>query len=123
MVDKEARQRALAILVKIKEQCLTNWQLEDEWPSSKIDPALNCILRWIWSLYDDFPEVSLVEVLSQKDIQIMERCYSFLSSEMEFPVRKLSFCEKIKTIMLWGREWRYDCTLPTDDYWPFPKEK
>lgn len=121
MVDRKARRHALAILTKIKEQRLTNWQLEDEWPSSKTDPALNCILRWLWSLYDDFPEVPLIDILSKQDLQRVEKCCTFLSSEIEFVVSKLSFWEKIRRIMRWGREWQSDCTEPTDDYWPFPK--
>jgi len=123
MVDREARQCAITILAKIKEQGLTNWQLEDEWPSSKKDPAINCILRWLWSLYDDFPEIPLIEVLSKRDLQVVERACLFLSSDIEFQVYKPSLWEKIRVIIKWGREWRLDCTFPTDDDWPFPKPR
>lgn len=124
MVDREARQCAITILARIKEQGITNWQLEDEWPSSE-DPALNCILRWLWTLYSDFPEFPLIDVLSKQDIQIIEKCSLFLSSDLEFQVSEPpSFWEKMKIIIKWGREWRTNCTLPTDDdNWPFPKSQ
>ncbi len=128
MIDREARNLAMSFLIEIcDKRRITNWQFEDNWPSSNSDPAINCILRWLWTLYDDFPEVPLIEVLSKQDLQIIDRCYAFLSSDIEFRVRKLkkkiSFWEKIKMSMQWGSEWRLDCTLPTymdNDFWPFP---
>jgi len=129
MIDREARNLALSFLKEIcDKQQITNWQLEDNWPSSESDPAINCILRWLWTSYNDFPEIILIEVLSKQDLQIIERCYAFLSSDIEFRVRKLkklSFWEKIKMSLQWGREWRLDCTFPNytdNDFWPFPDQ-
>ncbi|MFK5968696.1 MAG: hypothetical protein QM487_01030, partial [Candidatus Marithrix sp.] len=130
MIDRDARNLAISFLIEIRDKrLLTNWKLEDNWPSSISDPAINCILHWLWTLYDDFLEVSLIEILSKQDLQIIDRCYVFLSSDIEFRVQKLkkiSFWEKIKIKIQWGSEWRLDCILPTytdNDFWPFPDQE
>lgn len=129
MVDRKARQQALELLLKLKEQSLTNWQLEDEWPSSD-DPALNCILRWLWTLYDDHQEELISNFMSDRELKILERCCDFLASEEEFLVTRRTPLEQIKTLLIWGTGWRTDCTLPTEgneDNWPFlfstPKQR
>ena len=45
MIDIESRTHASEILEKVKKEELTNWQLEDQWPTSATDPSLNCVLR------------------------------------------------------------------------------
>ncbi len=62
MIDIKSRIRASEILEQVKKEELTNWQLEDQWPDSKTDPSLNCVLRWLWSLYDDDKEDKLFNV-------------------------------------------------------------
>lgn len=120
MVDKDARKRALIILNRLETERLTNWQIEDEWPTSKSDPAINCILMWLWTLYDDNAEYVLIDKLSNAEKVILKRCCDFLDSEIEFPTKELSFWAKIKMKVKWGMEWRSDCTFPNDDCWPFP---
>lgn len=120
MIDAEARQRAVRLLEKADEGEITNWQLEDSWPEAKHDPAMNCILRWVWTLYDDSKEVLVSDCLDENSRAIMSRCIKFLQSENEFPLRSLSESEAREVRSQWGVEWRADCTLPDDDFWPFP---
>lgn len=123
MIDKKARTIALNILNRVKTEKLTNWQFEDEWPKSKIDPAVNCIYRWLWTFYDDGTEEVLIEKLTNNAKKIFDRCCDFLETDIEFPVNKNLVPSAEKNLKhQWGMEWRTDCTLPEDDYWPFPSK-
>ena len=123
MIDLKARSIASSLLEKIILEKLTNWQLEDSWPNSPDDPALNCILRWIWTYYDDDKEVILSTKMTDKDLVVLERCRQFLKTDIEFPLRQLSEEQKLKIRNEWGIEWRADCTGPEDDKWPFPSDE
>ncbi len=121
MIDTKARKHSLSLLKKIDEEKLTNWHLEENWPKSKTDPAINCILRWLWTLYDDDKEMIMADTLSDDNRKIFDRCSDFLKSDTEFITLTLKSEEEAEIRKLWGKEWRCDCTLPKDDDWPFPK--
>jgi len=122
MIDNKARNYSLSILNKIKEQRLSNWQLEESWPESKIDPAINCILRWLWTLYDDDSEIIMIDVLTNEDRKIFDRCCEFLGTDIEFNTLTLTDKEEAEFRKEWGKEWRCDCSSPNDNYWPFPNK-
>ena len=119
MIDRAARNEALELLRRLVSDDITNWELEDKWPKSDVDPAINCILRWLWSLYDDDKEISLRGILNERELAILERCTVFLEDEQEFPTKALSADETRVEQAKWGKEWRCDCTVPEDDRWPF----
>lgn len=121
MIDSYARKKALELLEQVKNQMLTNWLLENNWPQSNDDPALNCILRWIWTLYDDDVEVMLADVITGKNRVIFDRCCNFLGTNVEFPLKDISIEDEQRIKNEWGKEWRCDCTIPEDECWPFPK--
>jgi len=123
MVDNDARRKTLEILKKLETEKLTNWQLEDMWPKSSIDPAINCILRWLWTLYDDNLEYVVIDKLTDAEKNILARCRNFLATEIDFPIRKRSIFERIKLKYKMGVEWRSDCTFPDNGYWPFPSQE
>lgn len=120
VIDRSARDNALSILRSI-DSGLTNWQLEDEWPESKTDPGLGCILRWLWSLYDDDREVKIGSTFSPEDKEILHRVRQFLTSEVEFELLDLSKSEQKQVIREWGREWNPCCSGPEYPLWPFPR--
>ncbi len=113
-MNKSARVFAASLLKKAKTGEMTNWQLEDSWPDAKDDPALNCILRWIWTLYDDGSETRSMKELSLSDLKIFNRCLDFLETHIEFPTKRISHEEAILIRKKWGVEWRPDCTCPSD---------
>ncbi|WP_019677765.1 hypothetical protein [Arsukibacterium perlucidum] len=119
-IDKKAREQASVLIDKITTEMLTNRQLEDCWPESS-DPAINGILRWLWSLYDDAKEYPVHHSLKNNDIKILSNCREFLQTDMPFPMQKLSLMEIIRNRLQWGVEWNVDCSLPTYPEWPFPK--
>ena len=120
MIDREARLRAVDIIERINSERLSNWEIEDAWPKSKCDPALNCILRWIWTLWDDNHKIVFVDTLDRDGLRILERCKRFLNSDLEFPTATLSPEERNIVRKKWGKEWLAECTGPEDDAWPFP---
>lgn len=120
MVDIEARKAALDLLNQVDNKSLTNWQLEDKWPQSESDSALNCIMRWLWTLYDDDGEISLSNILVGENRDVFNRCRNFLNTDIEFRTKELSDKERRKIQKQYGKEWQYDCTMPANDDWPFP---
>lgn len=119
MIDRHARNKALELIARLSTSELTNWELEDRWPKSKEDPALGCILHWLWTLYDDDESIRMREVLKEHQLAILERCRRFLESEEEFRVKRLNAEEAQNEQKKWGTEWPLGCTLPDDDHWPF----
>jgi hypothetical protein len=119
VIDRRARLKALDLIAQIPAGAITNWELEDQWPRADQDPALACILRWLWTLYDDDQAVRMIEVLRQRELAILERCKQFLKSDEEFRLRTLSADEARSEQQEWGTEWAPGCTLPDNDNWPF----
>ena len=120
MIDTESRVRASEILERVKKEELTNWQLEDQWPSSETDPSLNCVLRWLWNFYDDDKEEMIFNLMSNEDKEILDKCIQFFKTDIEFQVKEVSPEEEGQIRKQWGKEWRTDCTSPeTNKNWPF----
>lgn len=121
MIDAESRIRASKILEQVKKEELTNWQLEDQWPSSETDPSLNCVLRWLWNFYDDDKEEMLFNLMSNEDKEHLDKCVQFFKTNIEFQAKDVSPAEERQIRKQWGKEWRTDCTSPeTNKNWPFP---
>ena len=58
VVDRKARDSAAELLRQFASGCITNFELENQWPNSK-DPALQAFESTIWCFYDDFKEHAL----------------------------------------------------------------
>jgi hypothetical protein len=122
MIDRPARDEARRLLDRVREGALTNWQLEDAWPKSDVDPAINCILRWLWTQCDDDEASEVLACLGEEDAKVLDRCIQFLATDLEFPLRALTPDEESAERRKWGVEWLPGCTSPEDNYWPFPRQ-
>lgn len=122
MIDKNARKIAHQILLDVEAKNLTNWDLENLWPETNADPALSCILRWLWTFYDDDEEIIIKKLLDDDSQTIFMRCVEFLKTDLEFELAEVTEEEARDIKRKWGVEWCVGCTLPDNDHWPFPKK-
>ncbi len=84
-IDREARTKAASLLRRILEGNATNYQFEDEWPSSRSDSALDAIVNMLWFTYDDYPEYKFSEKRFRKeDVEMVQRCEIFLKLDCEY---------------------------------------
>ena len=120
MIDRSARNRAVSLLRSVFSEGVTNWRLEDDWPKSVSDPALECILRWLWSLYDDDKESQMAEVIGEERLPILNRAIAFLEADYSYELADLSEAEMANALRTWGREWNPRCRGPDYPEWPFP---
>ena len=58
MLDRKARDKAAELLRQFASGRITNFELENRWPTSK-DPAIHGLDSTIWCFYDDFKEHKL----------------------------------------------------------------
>ncbi|KGM38614.1 hypothetical protein JY96_21650 [Aquabacterium sp. NJ1] len=58
VIDRRARNSTAELLRQFASGRITNFELENRWPSSK-DPAIHGLNSTIWCFYDDFKEHSL----------------------------------------------------------------
>lgn len=58
MLDRKARDMAAELLRQFASGRITNFELENRWPTSK-DPAIHGLASTIWCFYDDFKEHTL----------------------------------------------------------------
>lgn len=120
MIDREARNSAVSLLRRVKCEGITNWVLEDSWPKSESDPALGCIMRWLWSLYDDGKESVMADVINTEMLGVLERAIVFLEADHEYELADLTESELANETKVWGREWDPRCRSPDYPEWPFP---
>ncbi len=120
MIDRAARDQAVSLLRSVFAEGVTNWKLEDAWPRSDSDPALGCILRWLWSLYDDDTECQMTDVIGEEMLPILNRAIAFLEGNYSYGLANLSETETANAIRTWGREWNPRCRSPDYPEWPFP---
>ena len=74
MIDLNARQIALDLLEDWFSGRISNFDLEDHWPTSEVDDSIESILDRIWLLYNDGEETKLsASCLSQKQSQLLSR--------------------------------------------------
>jgi hypothetical protein len=55
VIDRQARDKAAELLRQFMAGTITNFHLEESWPSSK-DPVLRELEDTLWCFYDDFEE-------------------------------------------------------------------
>ncbi len=120
MIDREARNQAVSLLRQVNREGITNWVLEDTWPTSESDPALGCIMRWLWSLYDDDKESLMADVIDTEMLSVLGRAVAFLEADYEYELADLTEAELANETKVWGREWNPRCRSPDYPEWPFP---
>jgi hypothetical protein len=85
MVDRQARDKAAELLRQFIAGTITNFHLENSWPSSK-DRALRELEDTLWCFYDDFEEHSMRGhwKLAKQDKATAARWVLFLHSDEEY---------------------------------------
>jgi hypothetical protein len=91
VIDEEARARATDLLESLLGQGITNYALEDSWPTKTQDNAVVFIGEQLWLWYDDFPEEKLSrKCFTKSQIETLERCLIFLRSDRTYAWPKYS---------------------------------
>ena len=129
MIDRASRDKAVRLLSALSTGGVTNYQLEDEWPSQSLDLAVRAVAEQMWLLYDDFPEKKLDRDSFTKDeIRLIDRCQAFLSSDLEYEWPNYSFATGNRTLMqrVFGfkkrrptKEWEEFISVGEIEAWPF----
>jgi len=135
-IDRDTRNKAASLLTRILEGKITNYQLEDEWPTSpadrlfsSADKALPIIIDALsWGYYDERPEMPLSRDIFEKcNPGLLERCLFFLQSDLEYKWPNFHFV-RIKIPLLddllgrekkWQRRFEEFKSHGDFDVWPF----
>lgn len=82
MIDRDARNRAAALVEGFWSGTTTNRQLEAAWPSRE-DKGLDAVFDFVWGLYDDFKKHTAREadLANPKLNDLMANCVRFLRSD------------------------------------------
>lgn len=82
MIDRDARNRAAALVEGFWSGTTTNRQLEAAWPSGE-DKGLDAVFDFVWGLYDDFKKHTAREadLANPKLNDLMANCVRFLRSD------------------------------------------
>lgn len=118
MIDRSAREKALALLHTFESGCLSVDEFENEWPKDTRDLGVRSIGFWMWTLYSDDDDGAIQGHEDREVRQVTSNAISFLSSEVEFVPRKAGAIERIRKLFSAGIEWK-DCELPWHEKWPF----
>ena len=91
-VDSELRLEASKLLQSWIEGDVSNFELEDRWPTKKTDGALAAVAEHLWLLYDDFPKSYLNwSGLTQVQQALVRRCIEFLESDYTYKWPSFSY--------------------------------
>ena len=92
MIDAEARKKAAEIARRFVAGHVSNFEFENEFPSSK-DPAMWAIEDTQWCFYDDFEEHCLKGKwrVPEEKKSVMLRWVMFLYSKEEYEWPKISY--------------------------------
>jgi len=121
-IDVQARLQALSLLERLQDERLSYLELAYEWPHSD-DPALDGILRWLWSVCEELNHTPVFDFFCVQRMNTYVNCVVFLSTELEFPMRILSWSQYIHERLVWGMNWNLYCSLPDYPEWPLPLRK
>lgn len=82
MIDRDARDRAAALVEGFWSGTTTNRQLEAAWPGGK-DKGLDAVFDFVWGLHDDFKEHAAREAdrANPKLDGLIANCIRFLRSD------------------------------------------
>ena len=85
MIDRHARDQAIDLIDKALSGGITNFKLDDLWPTSE-DKALSAIGARVWTTYNDGREYTLDrKQFDVETVEMFERCIQFLKTNMEYP--------------------------------------
>ncbi len=92
MVDRDARDKAAELLRQFLAGTITNFELENSWPSSS-DRVLRAIEDTLWCFYDDFEEHAMRGrwALPKDRKKNMARWVVFLHSDEEYQWPAIGF--------------------------------
>ena len=92
MIERDKRDIAASALRDLLSATITNYEFERRYPRSRVDPAIDAIFTSVWFCYSDTTEHSLSSDVRMKNLDIAERCVTFLGSDLEFewPQPKIS---------------------------------
>lgn len=92
VVDRKARDCAAELLRQFASGRITNFALENHWPTSK-DPALQALESTIWCFYDDFKEHVLEGpfALAPEMKRVVARWIVFLHSNEPYQWPQIAF--------------------------------
>jgi hypothetical protein len=84
-IDRSARDAAAELLEKFRSGAATNDELEDGWPTSATDVALDQIAHHLWGTYDDLKEHRLGPALPDRERnELYARTTLFLRSSLRY---------------------------------------
>lgn len=84
-IDRSARDAAAELLERFRSGAATNDELEDGWPTSATDVALDQIAHHLWGTYDDMKEYRLDPALLDRErSELYARTTLFLQSSLPY---------------------------------------
>jgi hypothetical protein len=130
MVDRKARHIAALVVRQFIDGSITNDEYERKFPMSKEDPALRAIYHWLWPYYSDLCEHTLTgkHTLSNEQRALFDRCFLFLSGDLEFQWPVPAFGLRYGMIRLLGFGWllkrreKKEMSIGDIEVWPFLKK-
>jgi hypothetical protein len=86
MVDRIKRSKAAVVLQRFIDGEISQFDFEEQFPSSRSDCAMEAISNMVWFFYDDLREHRLEgeHALTPDTRAMFERCILFLRSELEY---------------------------------------
>ncbi len=127
MIDTKSRKKAAEVARRFVAGQVSNFELENEFPSSK-DPAMWAIEDTLWCFYDDFEEHCLKgkRGVPEEARSVMLRWVMFLYSNSEYEWPKISYpgvrpieCGLFGKIFNRHKKQHEFLTSGEVEYWPF----
>jgi len=129
MIDRNARDAAIALLKKILAEDITNYEFEDQWPDKSSEFVITAIAEQLWFYYDDYPKTKFMRAgLGPEVTSFIERAIVFLSSDVEYEWPEYSFATENRSLFerLFGlgkrrstEQWEKFKAAGEIDAWPF----
>jgi len=93
VIEREKRDLAARLVREFLEGVITSYELEDAWPSSKADRALDAVGWEVWHFYDDLRPRRLTgnQAASPGERKLLNRYAAFLDSEIAYDWPKAVF--------------------------------
>jgi hypothetical protein len=137
MVDTLKRKKAIDLIRKFVEGQISNDEYDNSFPDETQDKGLLVVYDRLWFLYSDLHTHRLDEgSLSSADRELIERCITFLSTDLEYegpqirerkPITGMKdFFKRLfpseRPYSLMGEQSQRDSAFVTA-WWPFPSEE